>query len=231
MKVAFAAVALSGVALAMISCTQNGGSTPPPKGEDVASGAPRIARPKGSGSAVEAREPAGGIEANAPAPADDAATGGATIPVGSWGITITIPTGARSLHEAHAERHNVDLSWGVSVTLHRVNLPAPASLAEAVKGWNDDEDSTNLGEGVTPNGVFYGVRTFRVRVGVPGGPGGRHLHTWKDVSRVYAMVALDQGSRVTCTGYVERGVESANDPDIKAVRAICLSMRKAKASD
>jgi hypothetical protein len=231
MKVAFAAVVLSGVTLAMSACQQQPRCEPPQKREDIASGAPRIASPKSSGSAMEAREPDGAMEATEPAPEDDEITGGTTIPVGSWGITITIPKGASSQHEAKAERHTIDLSADVSVTLHKVNLPAPTSLAEAAKGWNSDDDSKNLGEGVTPNGVFYGVRTFQVRVGVPNLPRGRHLHALKQVSRVYAVLALDQGSRVTCTGYVERGVVTARDPDIKAVRAICMSMRKAKAGE
>ena len=155
----------------------------------------------------------------------DGPAGGLTTPVGSWGIAITVPPSARSQHEAHADRHNVYLSDGVSVTLNRINVPAPASREEAARAWDEGKDSRKLGEGVTKDGVFYGIRTFKVRVGVPSMPG-QHLHTWKQVSRVYAVIALDQASHVRCTGYVEHGVATADHPDILATRAICLSMRK-----
>ena len=54
----------------------------------------------------------------------------------------------------------------------------------------------------------------------------RHKHRLQQVSRVHAVLALDHGSHVTCTGYVEHGVDTADDPDIQAVRKICLSMHK-----
>ena len=69
-----------------------------------------------------------------------------------------------------------------------------------------------------------------MRVGVPSPVRGQHIHTYEKVSRVYAVLPLDKDKSVRCTGYVERGVQSASDPDIQAVRSICLSMRPHKAS-
>jgi hypothetical protein len=229
MKLLLAAIALSGVTIAASSCQQQARGKALPAGDSTSSHvASRDAGHERRERKPDPGEPDSGAGATAESLAGGATGEGSTTLVGSWGIAITVPPYARSEHEAHAGRHSVYLSDLVSVTLHRVDLPAPASLSEALRAWDGDEDMKNLGEGVTPNGVFYGVRTFRVRVGVPTVPG-QFIHRWKQVSRVYAVLGLDQGSRVSCTGYVERGVDTADDPDLQAVRAICLSMRKRSA--
>lgn len=225
MKSTSSGILLAGVAIAVSSCPSPVRSRPQPVHESASprgAGASDAASPAGATAASTAGDVS---DARTEAPDGEAPAVGLTAPVGTWGIAITVPPSARSEHEAHADRHNVYLSQSVSVTLSRIKVPAPASLAEAAKFWNQDKNSKNLGEGVTPSGVFYGVRTFEVRVGVPSMPG-EHLHTWKKVSRVYAVIALEPASHVECTGYVEHGVEAADHPDIQAVRAICLSMRK-----
>ena len=81
------------------------------------------------------------------------------------------------------------------VKLFKVNLPAPSSLAEAKQSWDQEKGIKNLGEGVTPNGAFYGVRTFQARVGVSSMQG-QSGHTMEPVARVYGVMAIDSLSRV-----------------------------------
>ena len=80
-----------------------------------------------------------------------------------------------------------------------------------------------LGEGTTPRGAFYLMRSFEVRVGFSSG--GRSVHTFKPITRVYAALPLDAGAVLECTGYIEHGVESQDDPTLRAVRDVCSSMR------
>ena len=209
----------------MSSCQRPEQRRPPRIREDISSRS--VSKDAGAAhgeSAVDAGARGDAEDTKTQAPHRDAPTEGAT-PVGRWGVAINVPPSATSEHDAHAERHRIRLSYGVSVVLTRIDLPAPASLSEAVKAWNHEADVENLGEGVTPSGAFYGIRTFQVRAGMPGGSG-RHKHMLQQVSRVHAVLALDHGSHVTCTGYVEHGVDTADDPDIQAVRKICLSMHK-----
>lgn len=212
LKAAFAKVALAGIAALSFACGSQG---TPPESPDPQADAPPASpgSPESQSGAVRVPEPEGD-----PIPEP-------TAPIGSWGISIYMPPDARSEHEAQAERHTISLSDQVIVKLFRVSLAAPASLAEAVKPWNNDEGLKNLGEGATPSGGFYAIRSFRVRVGVSSMEGDNR-HTWNEVSRVYSVIPLGPDSRVQCTGYVEHGAESAADPDIQAVRKICLSMRK-----
>jgi hypothetical protein len=206
--------ALAGIAALALSCSSQTQGTPPagpdPDGPPASQGSTEAAGQSGGAPVKEA--------AGEPIPEP-------TAPIGSWGVSIYVPPGARSEHEAQAERHSVHLSDQVVVKLFRVSLAAPASLAEAVKPWNNDEGLKNLGEGVTPNGAFYAIRGFKVRVGASSMLDDNRP-TWSEVSRVYAVLPVGPDSRVQCTGYVEHGAESAADPDIQAVRKICLSMRK-----
>jgi hypothetical protein len=234
MRAALDPALLVGIALAMSACDRQPPQSAPPALKDVSSAsasasASSVAAP--SASAQDAGDADSGEgEDDSAATAPPEIPGGVTAPVGSWGISLTVPPAARVEHEAHADRHSVYLSSLVSVTLHLARAPAPASLADAAEAWNSDDDSRNLGEGVTRSGVLYGVRTFKVRVGVPSPVRGQHIHTYEKVSRVYAVLPLDKDKSVRCTGYVERGVQSESDPDIQAVRSICLSMRPHKAS-
>lgn len=208
--------ALAGFAVVMSSaaCGQQTTGTPPQTPEDVA---------PGGADATGERGP------EAPAPAADIPIEAATVPVGSWGISIYVPPGARSEHEGEAERHTVHVSDRVVVKLFKVNLPAPSSLAEAKQSWDQEKGIKSLGEGVTPNGAFYGVRTFQARVGVSSMEGNSG-QTMQPIARVYAVMAIDSLSRVQCTGYVEHGAESAADPDIQTAGKVCLSMRKSNAT-
>jgi hypothetical protein len=220
LKFIFARAALAGVAVLMSSaaCGEQTTGTPPQTPEDVASSGADATGDRGAGSGPEA-----------PAPAADIPIEAATVPVGTWGISIYVPPGARSEHEGEAERHTVHVSDRVVVKLFKVNLPAPSSLAEAKQSWDQEKGIKNLGEGVTPNGAFYGVRTFQARVGVSSMEG-HSGQTMQPVARVYAVMAIDSLSRVQCTGYVEHGAESAAEPDIQTAGKVCLSMRKSNAA-
>jgi hypothetical protein len=219
LKAFFAVTALSGVAFGLSSsaCQRQPESKPPQGAEDSTAAGDGASKPEDPGATA------------APAPAVNMTFEEATVPVGSWGVSIYVPPGARSEHEVEAERHSVHISDRVVVKLVKVHLPAPASLAEAAKGWNTEKETRNLGEGTTPSGAFYGIRTFKARVGVSAMEG-QQKPTWEPVSRVYAVLGVDPEIRVLCTGYVEHGAESAADPDIQAVSKVCLSMRKTTAS-
>jgi hypothetical protein len=118
------------------------------------------------------------------------------------------------------------VSFCVSATLYRSAAPAPASLDAALDEWSRVESHQHgfrrLAQGTSPTGVFYTVQTYEARVGFSSG--GRNVHTWKPVSRVYAVVAAGTGS-VSCTGYVEHGADSADEASVATVRDLCMSMR------
>jgi len=145
--------------------------------------------------------------------------------LGAWGVEIVVPAGASSEHEAAADRHTVYLRDGVQVGLSRVELAAPASLQEALGPWDLGDEVRKLGEGTTADGVHYAVRAFRVRDGRSSG--GQHVHFFIKVARVYAVLAVGATRRIECTGYVEHDVAGADDPDLVAVREVCLSLRRA----
>ena len=131
--------------------------------------------------------------------------------------------GAQVQHEAAADRHSIHLRYHVEVGLRRVDLPAPASLAEALVGWDRDDELRKFGEGTTADGAYYALRAFQVRDGMSSG--GRHVHFYIKVARVYSVIAVNATSRVECTGYVEHDVD-AKDADLAAVREVCLSLRR-----
>jgi hypothetical protein len=121
----------------------------------------------------------------------------------------------------------------VSVLFERVHAPPWKTLSEATAAWDkasmsheDDgtKPGTNLGGGVTPAGAFYAVRSFKVRMGFVGAPG-QTVHYYGGVSRVYATLALDDASFVSCTGYIEHEVKTPEDPSLQSVLKVCTSMR------
>ena len=167
------------------------------------------------------------------------------------GITFALPAGA-SAHEIFAAEGGEYLDtrvyvsgpcpgndeWTrsacVSVTFKRVDGHGWKTLAEATENWDRASTSvgfggssagTNLGGGVTAAGGFYAIRSFDVRVGFAAGRG-TTIHRYVSVSRVYADVDLGDG-HVTCTGYLERKAEKAEDPEIQVLLGICTSMRRA----
>lgn len=146
-------------------------------------------------------------------------------PIGDWGVEIYTPPGAQVVHEVAADRHSVHLGYNVDVGLQRFDLAAPGGLAEALVAWDQGDELRKLGEGTTPDGVHYASRSFQVRDG-RSGPGGRTVHFYIRVTRVYAVIAVNETSRVECTGYVERDVEDVDDADLAAVREVCLSLRR-----
>lgn len=152
------------------------------------------------------------------------AAGGSRTGIGAWGVEVSVPAGAKAVHEAAAERHTIYLRHGVQVGLRRVELAGPASLQEALEPWDQDDELRKLGEGTTPEGVHYAVRAFQVRDGRSSG--GRHVHFFLKVARVYAVMAVGEKRRVECTGYVEHDVDGPDDPDLVAVREVCLSLRR-----
>jgi hypothetical protein len=156
-------------------------------------------------------------------PVVDAAPDDPRTPIGNWGVELFVPEGAESLHYPDADRHSIRLSENASVGLVRV-----ASAARTERTDGDQERNVRVLErGTTPDGFPYTILSFSVRVGVPS-PTGKHLHTFEEVTRVYADLAIDDHTRVECTGYLEHGIESMADPDIQMLRRICLSLRLAK---
>jgi hypothetical protein len=191
-----------------------------PVSEAVAA-APSVAAPVADVSAAGRASPEAAPVAAASPPI---VPEGARTAIGAWGVEIAVPAGAKSVHEAAAERHTIYLRYGVQVGLNRIDLAAPASLQEALKPWDQDDELRKLGEGTTPEGVHYAVRAFQVRDGRSSG--GQHVHFFLTVARVYAVMAVGEKRRVECTGYVEHDVDGPDDPDLVAVREVCLSLRR-----
>lgn len=188
---------------------------------EAAAAEPAVAAPVADAPAAEHASPE-----VAPVAADSpkVAAEGSRTAIGAWGVEVMVPAGARSEHEAAAERHTIYLRHGVQVGFHRIELAAPTSLQEALKPWDQDDELRKLGEGTTPDGVHYAVRAFRVRAGRSSG--GRHVHFFLKVARVYAVMAVGEKRRVECTGYVEHDVDGPDDADLVAVREVCLSLRR-----
>lgn len=162
--------------------------------------------------------------AEPPARAEAAAPEDPRTPIGDWGVEVFVPEGASSEHEAAANRHSIRLSENVSVALAKVPEPPRTELTHGTH----ERNVQVFERGTTPDGVVYVILSFQVRVGVPSSRPGRHLHTFKTISRVFAELPLDPRNRVECTGYLEDGVESLTDPDIQMLRRICLSIRRRK---
>jgi hypothetical protein len=141
------------------------------------------------------------------------------------GISVERPSSANHLYEPQAKRYRVELAMDFSVGIDKAEVPAPKTLDEARRAWDSDAELVKLGEGVTAEGILWASRSFRVRIGFSDGTG-KTVHTFKRVSRVYALLPLDEKSHLTCTGYLERAVESADDADLAQLRRICLSMRR-----
>lgn len=186
--------------------------------------APQVVEARPEPAAPEREPEAESAPAATAAPPTPHVPTGDVVEVGDWGLTIELPPNARAEHDAAAARHRVTLSSLVSVSLNRVDAPAPGTLEEAEKAW-PDHNARRLASGQTDQGVLYSVRELTVRVGFPGVPG-QTVHTFKEVGRIYALLPLGSSKHVTCTGYVEHGVDSIQDRDISAVRDLCLSMRK-----
>ena len=146
-----------------------------------------------------------------------------TVALESWGVAIDVPPGTATTHEPEARRYVVELRHDVVVALTYVDAPMPAEAALAAE-WDSGKDLRNLGQGVTPHGARFALRAFSVRVGFPG-KAGQTVHTFKGVGRAYAILPMGDDGYVRCTGYVERSVESAEDPGLRQVASICNSLR------
>jgi hypothetical protein len=211
-------IPISALALAAVGCPGPAGT--PRRQAERDAGAVFIAPPAasaetnpedaGSGRALDAQpsEPAG------PEP---------NTRVRELGIEIWLPENARS--EAQPERLSLSFPQSLSVALMIAHVAAPATLDDALRSWDSRSNVGSFGQGTTAAGVFYALRSFEVRVGVPGRPG---LHRIQTVSRVFALLPLDSQKHVECTGYIEHEVDSASDPNMQIARDICTSMRALK---
>lgn len=139
-------------------------------------------------------------------------------------MEVFVPEGAESVHDPEANRHTIRLSANVSVGLLKVASPTRTERTDGTH----ERDVHVFDSGTTPNGVVYTILGFSVRVGVSGSRPGRHLHTFKKITRVLADLGIDAENRVECTGYLEHAIESIADPDVQMLRRICLSLRVVK---
>ncbi len=206
--------------------------------DDVAaSGSPAVPGATASASA-RAAPPSAPTDAGPDAAPAIPAPSATRTALGTFGVDIVAPATARIQPEKN-ERLEVYLSpacpsatgdelapdFCVSAVFERAHVPAPSSLADALRRWQSSAESrgvTRLGEGVTPTGVLFALHTMEVSVGFRSG--NRNVHTSKWVSRVYAALPVNGASHIACTGYVEHKT-AADDADLRAVRDLCTSMR------
>ena len=142
-----------------------------------------------------------------------------------WGAAVFVPERAGFYFEpANQQFHITTEAERSSVTFSRVNASPPKTAAELPPHWKQGDDLKILAEGASPDGSFYCVVTFEVRVGMPGLPG-QTIHMLKTVSRVYAIVPLDESSYATCTAYLEYDA-SHSAAGYGSYRDMCLSIRK-----
>jgi hypothetical protein len=177
-------------------------------------------------------------DAETDATPDVPASPGRWTTLGTFGVEILAPHGARVQPEKN-ERIDVYLSSSCpsakgdemapdfceGAVFERAHGPAPSTLADALALWDPSsygDGVTLLGDGVSPTGASFALYTFQVPVGFRKGTA--NVHTFKWVSRSFAALAIDAASHVTCTGYVEHK-SAANDADLLAVCDLCTSMR------
>ncbi len=154
----------------------------------------------------------------APALADaapDAGDGGVAIP--EWGVALDVPE--RANHGFEGDVYVVAIAWNTSVRIERVAEPAPE---------NDDAAALDVGDNVqlltqgkrAP--ASYRAVSFEVRVGFRSGD--RNIHRIQRVSRVYAVVPLDAGHHLRCTGYLE--YDAKDSAELDRVIDVCASLRR-----
>jgi hypothetical protein len=143
-----------------------------------------------------------------------------------WGVAIALPPSARREPCQCPHQCALGLVSGGSVTLSRATAPAPAKMGLQVAYHGD---GAILDEGSTTNGVLWSIQTMQVRMGRS--RAGTHIHWFEWVSRVLAVMPLDDASHVTCTGYLEHRIDSAEDASIQALADVCRSMRRLASHD
>ncbi len=161
-------------------------------------------------------------------PEPTAAADDKTKTIATFGVEITIPKRANTGVDPNG-RLDLALSWNESGTLERNTSSPPQTLKDASALWDARDFGRNklvIDEGAS-NKVFYTVRSFEVRVGVPGGIRGQHIHRWQRVSRIYGILPLDSTSYAECTIALEYGHDITKDhPGVQGALGICASMRR-----
>jgi hypothetical protein len=158
----------------------------------------------------------------APAPADaglDAGDGGVAIP--EWGVALDVPE--RANHGFDGDTYVVAIAWNTSVRITRVAEPAPAGASAAGKYFDalDAGDNVELLTQGQRGIVSYRAVSFEVRVGFRSGD--QNIHRIERVSRVYAVVPLDAGHHLRCTGYLE--YDAKDSAELDRVIDVCASLR------
>jgi hypothetical protein len=119
-------------------------------------------------------------------------------------------------HDSVNEIVTFEIGWQRTVQLRWRAGPAPKTIART------SPEARVLDEGQTEAGLRYSIQTFEVRIGHSSG--GRHVHRNKQVARVYATLPVDEHHHLECTGFLEHGVDDANDEGVRSLSRICTSM-------
>jgi hypothetical protein len=192
-----------------------------------------------AGACVAATRPAGGLATSTVVDNLDARALVAKLGE-TWGMTMSLPEASLGRFEGINDRYALCLNGHQlldpscqSVELLRIAASAPTDLAAARAGWEAacksdlgaPEPALVIGEGGSPGGSLYTVRSFTVRAGVP--RAGAALHTWKRVSRVIAVIPAGTERHVRCTGFIEREVTTLADPEVQGLLSVCQSLQQA----
>lgn len=153
-----------------------------------------------------------------------------------WGVVVDVDRATRARFEPPYDRYALTTVHCTEycVTIARVRAPMPARDA-VVEGFvrestgEDPASAVTLTSGVSRAGTVFVARRFAVRRGSPGIEG-QTVHFSAEVSRFFAAVPIDGASHLVCTGYVEHGVTSMDEPAMRAVRDVCLSLARARSN-
>ena len=146
-----------------------------------------------------------------------------TQPIGAWGVEVTVPPEATSKHDAPNRHHWIQVP-GAELTLRLFDRPAP-SFDDALRSWKAGENLMTFGEGVTEHGAFYALHSFELVDGRSWDA--QNFHFRFRVTRVHAILPIDDRHHVECTSYIDRSV-AADDDTLAAVAQICKSLRRAR---
>ncbi len=151
-----------------------------------------------------------------------------------WGVAVHVDRATRARFESPYDRYALTTphctEYCITIARVRASMPTEeAAVAAFVRESEGDDPSAavTLTRGVSRAGTVFVARRFEVRRGSPG-IAGQTIHYRAEVSRFFAAVPIDEASHLVCTGYVEHGVTSMDEPAMRAARDVCLSLGRVR---
>ena len=131
-------------------------------------------------------------------------------------VRVELSPEASMHHDTVNDIVTFELGWQQTVQLRWKAGPAPHTILPTTP------EARVLAEGQSETGLRHSIQTFEVRIGHSSG--GRHVHRFQQVARVYATLPVDAHHHVECTGFLERGVDDASDEGLRLLSRVCFSV-------